>query len=235
MRSRRSTSGRFPERPFYTEDEIERICEDALRSVSLLPDSPSPIRIDRFIEKKFGVPPSYENLPDGVLGFTVFSRNGVEGVCVSRALDEEGGRVAERRVRSTLAHEGGHGLLHSHLFVLQDAQPLFGDFSEQGKPRVLCRDESVGGQTKGKGYDGRWWEFQANSAMSCLLLPRLLMEKALEPYLVARGVLELKTLNPARRAAAARELSEIFDVNGIFVRLRIDRFFPESREGQLTL
>jgi hypothetical protein len=33
--------------------------------------------------------------------------------------------LEERRVRSTLAHEAGHGLLHAHLFVLAPQQGLF--------------------------------------------------------------------------------------------------------------
>lgn len=235
MRSRRSTNRIFPERPFYKDDEIEKICEDALCSVSLMPDSPSPVRIDRFIEKRFGVSPSYDALPDGVLGFTIFGPKGVQAVCVSRSLDEDGGKVADRRVRSTLAHESGHGLLHAHLFALQDAEPLFGDFSDRARPKVLCRDDSVGVQTGGKGYDGRWWEFQANSAMSCLLLPRPLVAKALEPYLLTRGLLGVQSLDPARRAEAARELSEVFDVNPIVVKIRVEHHFPVAHDSQLAL
>src|SRR6266480_1646754 len=128
MRSYRPKSGPFQERPYYETQEIERICEDALREVDLLPSSPSPIRIDRFIEKHFGVTPVYEDLEKGVLGFTEFGPNAVQSVVVARTLDEEGTKPAERRIRATLAHEAGHGLLHAHLFVLgNQSKPLFGD------------------------------------------------------------------------------------------------------------
>lgn len=232
MKSRRTRSRSLPERPFYREEEIERICEDALRSVSLLPDSPSPIRIDRFIEKKF-VPPTYEDLPDGVLGFTTFGPAGVQAVCVSRQLDDSG-KVGERRVRTTLAHEGGHGLLHAHLFALQGVEPLFGDVSDPAKPKVLCRDEASG-TSRGPGYDGRWWEFQANTAMGCLLLPKVLVEKVLETYLVSRGLLGLKVLDPAKRNHGSRELSEVFDVNPVVARLRLEKLFPVANDEQLAL
>ena len=203
MKSRRTRNRALPERPFYREEEIERICEDALRSVSLLPDCPSPIRIDRFIEKKF-VAPSYEDLPEGVLGFTTFGLTGVQAVCVSRQLDD-GGKVGERRVRTTLAHEGGHGLLHAHLFALRDVEPLFGDVSDPAKPKVLCREEASG-TSRGPGYDGRWWEFQANTAMGCLLLPKALVDILTAELLYREG--EVRNYEWRVRRKAEREEEE---------------------------
>src|SRR5581483_4576155 len=106
--------------PYFTPSQIDNMCCDELRSVGLLPGSPEPIRIDRFIEKRFNVSPQYEDMPDGVLGFTRFGKNGVKAVVISAALDAERGKVAARRVRTTIAHEGGHGLLHAHIFALDD-------------------------------------------------------------------------------------------------------------------
>jgi hypothetical protein len=93
---------------------------------------------------------------------------------VSKALDEEGSKPAERRLRTTLAHEGGHGLLHAHLFVL-GAKPasLFGDAIASDASKILCREDGIpAGATNESKYGGRWWEFQANQAMSALLLPK---------------------------------------------------------------
>src|SRR5215469_3466455 len=118
MKNFRSKSGPFREQPYYALSEIEAICTDELQKLSLLPLEPSPIRIDRFVEKRFQVQPRYENLPRGLLGFTRFGPKGVEEVVVSKALDDEGTQSAERRLRTTLAHESGHGLLHAHLFAL---------------------------------------------------------------------------------------------------------------------
>ena len=112
MKTLRSKTGPFLERPYFPDGVIENTCADELRAVGLLPLSPEPIRIDRFIEKRFKVTPSYEELPEGVLGLTRFNQQGVSEVVVARALDEESSKVAERRIRTTLAHEGGHCLLH---------------------------------------------------------------------------------------------------------------------------
>jgi hypothetical protein len=105
-----------------------------------LPSSPEPIRIDRFIEKRFKVLLRYETLPYGILAFTSFGWNGVTAVVISRKLEAEGSKVAERRVRTTIGHEGGHRLLHAHLFSLREvALNLFGQDSQSGE-RILCRD-----------------------------------------------------------------------------------------------
>jgi len=230
MKTFRTTKGPFAQRPYYKEHEIENICTDALRGVGLLPASPEPIRIDRFIEKRFSVVPSYEDLPEGVLGLTRFGTKGVQEVVVAAALDGDSSAAAERRVRTTLAHEGGHCLLHSHLFVLATAfQNLFGDFSEPDKPKVLCRDEPA------TSYSGQWWEFQANMAMGHLLMPRVLVEKALEEFLVPVGNLGARRLNSERHEMAIATLADTFDVNRIVARIRVDGLYPESKSGQLVL
>src|SRR5262249_46079833 len=119
MRTFRATAGPFQEGVYYPDEDIENICRDELSKVGLLPKEPEPIRIDRIIEKRFGVSPRYEDLGKDVLGLTKFTKKGVAEVIVSKALEEEGDTVAERRIRTTLGHEGGHGLLHTHLFVLE--------------------------------------------------------------------------------------------------------------------
>jgi hypothetical protein len=55
MKTRVRAQGPFAERLYLPASHIERQCEDALRSVGLFPEAPSAIRIERFIEKKFGL------------------------------------------------------------------------------------------------------------------------------------------------------------------------------------
>src|ERR1035437_511747 len=172
MKTYRSKSGPFPEQPFYKLSDIESICVDELQKVDLFPSTPSPIRIDRFIEKRFKIKPTYDALPDGLLGFTRFGKMGVEEIVVSQSLDDEGTKPAERRLRTTLAHEGGHGLLHAHLFVL-DTSPnsLFDGQLAPDAPKILCREGGVSGISEGapRRPPYQWWEFQANQAMGALL------------------------------------------------------------------
>ena len=233
MKTFRSKSGPFSEQPRFEPSEIDQICADELRAQGLFPTSPEAIRVDRFIEKRFGVDPRYEELPEGVLGFTKFGDKGVEAIVISAALDAEGGKVAERRVRTTLAHEAGHGLLHAYLFALADkGSHLFDDDSCSGH-KILCRDIQ-GEERKNRAYDGRWWEFQANRAMGGLLCPRSLVEEALKPYLVPSGSLGAMTLDEAERHGVARVLADIFDVNPIVAKIRINELYPVAT-GQLHL
>jgi hypothetical protein len=238
MRNYRTNSGPFLEKPFFKLADIESICTDELRKVDLLPATPSPIRIDRFIEKRFSIQPTYVALPEGLLGFTRFGQHGVEEIVVTKALDDEGTRPAERRLRTTLAHEGGHGLLHAHLFAFGTRpDSLFEGQLASDAPKILCRDDAVsaakGCAVKKPPY--RWWEFQANQAMGALLLPQVLVAVALEAKVAARGMLGMPVLPASEREPAARLLSEVFDVNPIVARIRLEALYPVSTEQQLTL
>lgn len=236
MRTYRNTTGPFVERPYYAQEEIEQICTGELRKVGLYPKSPSPVRIERFIEKRFGVSPRYEDVPEGVLGYTRFGREGVQEIIISANLVEDGARVSERRMNATLAHEAGHGLLHAHLFALESmTEPLFGEISDNDKIKVLCRADSVVETHPHKSYDGRWWEFQANRAIGALLLPKLLVEECVRQFLVTRGVLQKPTLPEDSRERARRNIAETFEVNAVVARIRIGELYPLGREHQLTL
>jgi hypothetical protein len=239
MKTYRATSGPFAERPYYELNEIERICTEELYEAGLYPVRPEPVRVERFIEKRFRVSPTYEELPRGVLGFTRFNPDGVEAIVVSCALCEDGSRAAERRINTTLAHEGGgHGLLHAHLFVLgADTRSLFEDDSDIGVSRILCRDSAAAAdQEMGRRvYRGRWWEFQANQAMGALLLPRKLVEECLEGVVQRRGVLDHPVLASTRREGAVALLASVFDVNPVVARIRLGELYPEHGDRQLTL
>jgi len=237
MKTFRAKTGPFTEQPFYKPAEVESICTEELQKLKLYPSDPAPIRIDRFIEKRFGVQPMYEDLPKGILGFTRFGTKGVAEIVVAKALDEEGTIPAERRLRTTLAHEGGHGLLHAHLFAFGTRpDSLFGDGLASDAPKILCRDEGVSGIVLAKKKPPyRWWEFQANQAMGALLLPKALVEKAVASILVSQGVLGLPTLLSNRREQAVRLLAETFNVNPIVARIRVDALYPVAAAKQLTL
>jgi len=231
MKTIRSKSGPFSERPHFQPSEIDRICADELRKAGLYPASPQAIRVDRFVEKRFGVAAEYEELPAGVLGYTRFSKSGVEAIIISAALDAEKTKVAERRIRTTLAHEAGHGLLHAYLFALDNKPLHLFDADSHTDHQILCRD-ILGEERKTRAYDGRWWEFQANCAIGGYLLPNHLFRTACEKFLVPVGSLGMKEIPPEMREVAARELSEIFDVNPKVVSIRLDTLFPASSSQQ---
>jgi hypothetical protein len=235
MKVIRTSTGPFAERPFYRDEVIDAMCSDALAETGFLPSTAEPIRIDRFIEKRFNVRIIYEELSNGVLGFTEFGSNGVEAVHVAQPSEKT--RPAERRVNSTLAHEGGHGLMHAHLFALNlDHKELFERDADVTQRRILCRDgeERAGLPRPSRKYDGRWWELQANRAIGGLLMPKELFLRFMNGFLRPSGKLGLAALPADRREEAVRAVAEAFDVNPAAARIRVDMFFP-STTRQLTL
>jgi hypothetical protein len=231
MKTYSSKRGPFTERPYLQETEIEQTCTKELLELDLLPRDPQPIRIDRYVEKRFKVTIEYDELGPGVLGYTQFGKSGVKAVVVSRALDEEGTVVGNRRVRSTLAHESGHGIFHTYLFFETGANSLFPEGTGE-KPRVLCRDEEQGGTG---GYKGNWWEWQANRAIGSLLLPKRLVAKAVEQFVESVGLLGLTVLPTTQREAAVQLVAGVFDVNPVVARRRLDEMFCKEAENQPCL
>jgi len=235
MKTFKQKGGPFKERPYFDLQDIEQICADELRALNLLPSDPAPIRIERFIEKRFGVSPVYEELPEGVLGYSEFGAKGVKAVVIARALAEDESTAAARRVSTTLAHEAGHGLLHAYLFALGAPQRgIFG--SEVTEPKILCRTVPLSGVATGQNkYGGQWWEFQANQAIGALLLPRQLVGKAVKAMLTPVGSLEVAhSLPTENREKAATLVADVFDVNRVVARIRLQELYPVDR-GQLTL
>jgi hypothetical protein len=233
MKTFRAKSGPFSQRPHFEAAEIDRICDDELRKAGLYPASPQAVRIDRFIEKRFGVSHDYQDLPHGVLGYTRFTKSGVDAIIISSALEAEEGKVAERRVRTTLAHEAGHGLLHAYLFALDEKPGHLFDAESHADHKILCRDIKEGEAQK-RVYDGRWWEFQANRAMGGLLCTKALVHDALQPFMRPIGSLGTLILDENRREDAVRDIADIFDVNPVVARIRINEMFPPET-GQLLL
>jgi hypothetical protein len=201
--------------------EIDEICLEALKNQSLLAATPTPVRIERFVEKQFRTALRYEDLGPDNLGCTIFNSSGaVEAILVSRSLEEQNTTPARRRVRSTVAHEAGHGLLHGSLFI--------GDnFPDRGKNqrRILCRSEDILVETQSS-YRGRWWEFQANHAIGSLLLPRPLLNAFLDQSGIKLDSSGRCSLTPLQRGSLAKKAALTFDVNPIVVRIRLDSLFP---------
>ena len=235
MRIYRAKSGPFSEQPFYKIEEVENLCTGELSKVGLLPPTPSPVRIEQFIEKRFKISPVYEELPEGVLGLIEFGPNGVRRIAVSKSLSEDGSKSAERRINTTLAHEAGHGLLHAHLFVLgEKPASLFRGDLYPDESGILCRGEDIPGAQGQRKKKYEWWEYQANLTIGPLLLPKSLVMVSLQPSLVKKGLLGIEGMDQGRREAAAKHLAEIFEVNPIVAKIRLDVLFPKSA-GQMAL
>jgi hypothetical protein len=235
----RAQSGPFEEQLRFSTDEIDEMCLDALRHAGLLPTSPEAIRIERFVEKHFQCRIQYEDLGPDAMGCTVFRENGsIQAVGISTRLDD-GSNVSERRVRSTFAHEGGHCLMHSSLFMAGLGQARFNNMEDKHENidfkarRILCRDGDITAVGKKRGYDGRWWEWQANRAIGGLLLPSGLVRQAVAQFLERSPVTKSPSLPAKMRTLAEKEVAGIFEVNPVVARIRLQEMFPEDNSGQI--
>jgi hypothetical protein len=233
MQVRRSAGGGpFAHVIYLKREEIDKMCEDALRVAKLLPNDPAPINIEGFIENHLGSRLDFAtDLGADVLGFTFFSPKGKpEVIGVSPSLDE-GTKVSERRIRATLAHEAGHGLIHPILFMEDGVQQRFLDSNiDLTQRRILCRKNDINPNGK---YDGRWWEFQANCAIGGFLLPKRLVSKCVTHLTKTVGLLGGQILEPLARAEAEALVAETFEVNPVVARIRLAAIFPEQTHPEL--
>jgi hypothetical protein len=231
MKAFRARSGPFENQLSFSTQEIDAMCVEALSRAELLPEAPQPIRIERFIEKYFNCAVNYEDLGEGAMGCTVFRENGsIEGVIISNQIDD-GHQTSERRVRSTLAHEGGHCLMHPILFMTNSSQNYLDlqngnrgnlDFERR---RILCRDTDVGAATGKRIYSGRWWEWQANRAIGSFLLPAKLVRQFCAQFAELSTVTASPVLSGHKRVEAERAVADVFDVNPVVARIRLSELF----------
>jgi IrrE N-terminal-like domain len=201
--------GRLPYRLWYEESEIEGIIarELELAGHPRLAGSPA-TDVEAFLELHLGLLVEYAWLPRGVLGASEFTAKGEARVQVSAELSRRAERDpgAATLLRSTVAHEAAHALLHRVLF-LRESTALFG-------PGVTTRTElcrSVGFTRPG--YQGEWWEWQANRGMAALLLPA----GALTAWMADRERAQPGEKVTERRLAAA----QAFAVSADAVRRRL--------------
>lgn len=219
--------------------EIDQMCVDELEKARALPSVPGSINIESFIGKHLCKNYGYEDLPEGVLGFTAFEPDGrVKFVGVSNKLDDESASV-EHRIRSTWAHEAGHCILHPILFIRDPsnrAQALWGQGDDNITPdrRFLCREQDFKVQGASCGYHGRWWEWQANRCIGGFLLPKYLVLKTLAPFLQTSPVTQTPVLPEASRSQAEFLVSEVFKVSMAVSKIRLGEFFPQRSAAQLT-
>jgi len=162
-------TGRFRLRPFYTDDELEQICEEEI--TSFLAKRHGEIRfpvttndLTVLVEQHVADLDNGCVLPDGQDGYTDFFPNERPQVKIASRLQQE---YLENRLRTTLTHEHGHVRLHGFLFQFDDGlQHLF-----EGKPEQV-QSRCNRGTIEGRAPAVDWMEWQAGFACGALLMPK---------------------------------------------------------------
>jgi hypothetical protein len=159
MRWLRDATGRFPRRPHYETDELESVCADLLLEVrQLRPQHETAITTDDLsvlLEHHAADLDLYAELPAEFDGVTDFSRDARPRVRIAARLSSQ--VRFEHRLRTTLAHELAHVVLHNFIWWFDPGVP----FDPRAlSPRCALRQRSVD-----------WMEWQANYCAGALLVP----------------------------------------------------------------
>lgn len=218
-------TGRFKERPFYEDGELDRECERIV--AAFLKDVHGkveyPITTDdltKLIERHVADFDSYADLSrygTGVEGVTEFTPNKKPTVRIAAALAGEAHR--ENRLRTTLTHEFGHVKFHAWLFDQRTAGSLFPEPTTKNDVQVCKRDTIVDAP------QADWMEWQAGHVCGAILVPqRRARELAVE---IAKRVpppeLEVITVSTPFARALIDAIVDQFQVSSDCARVRAQR------------
>ena len=223
VRSIRDPSGRFPERPYYQERELDQMFEGIV--VGFLQRSHGsarfPITTDELtvlIEGDVSDLDQYADLsrygPD-VEGVTEFVPGSKPRVAIAAALSETGNR--ENRTRTTLAHEYGHVKLHAYLYELHSPPQLLHD--PHRKPNAIyCKRETMITAAKSD-----WMEWQAGYACGAVLMPRSYVQRVVGEYQETHAIFGPVRPESAHGQALVDATARAFQVSRDAARVRLSR------------
>ena len=223
-------TGPFLTRLWYEDAEFESITAAALRRHGLFPDKPEPVNIELFVELQFGIPYRFEKLRKGLLGSMRFSEEGHCEIILNKGLDRPRFVTANRTCRDTLAHECGHGLLHDGLFA--ELWQHYRRCQKRGAEHLTTFEERMEDLHAGC-REKKWWEYQANRAMSALLVPRELLLACVSNSILADTA--PKHWTSAGRSLLADHVCRRFDVSRRLAANRIEGIFPAEKPKLLPV
>jgi Zn-dependent peptidase ImmA (M78 family) len=230
--------GRFPQRPYYTQQELDQECEAivgrflrARRGKVAFPLSTNDLTI--LVEQHCSDVDQYADLsaegPD-VEGMTEFFPDIAPRISISERLATDERR--ENRLRTTLAHELGHAHFHRMLFAdLFAPSALFARRPSDAK--VVCKRDTI--------LDARevdWMEWQAGYASGAFLMPAPALRQRVSDFCAARGFHAAVHVDSPEAREMQVLVTEAFQVSMDAARIRLlklgfltDRQVPPSLFG----
>lgn len=241
MKTYNTPYGIFYNRPFLSQNHIEEIAVQALEKAGCADFEPGEIPIEDVLEECLGIAVEYSELPEDVMGCATFQPEGVTRIEIHTRLALSGDDLTlDRRRRSTIAHELGHGLIHTPLyqqrFAIERLQSHF-EPSEPQLAQIACRSSTIREDTlqpeSANSYS--WIEWQANAMMGPLLIPRCALGRHLEPWVGRADGVRILQLPSSARTEAEQSVSEVFHVSRQLAAIRIAMLFPEASTDQPDL
>lgn len=223
MKDSPARGGPFLRRRWLEEHEFDDIAKEALKRHGLLPKEPSPVEIELFVDMEFGFSYEFHDLGEDCLGLIYIGERGPERLLIHENLDAPDDPVTNRRCRSTLAHECGHGLLHADLFIeLWEHKKRTNSF-EDSRRLITWRErgENIEGNLSKSSPD--WWEYQADRMISALLLPLNPLREALRAW--GHDPLQMKSNLAWQDHDLHAQVRDTFDVSLAVARIRLERLY----------
>lgn len=215
----RDTTGRFRQRPHYTDKELEQICEDAICGFlkdrygkAVFPVSTADLTV--LIEQRVDDLDSHSDLEDNIDGLTHFFPKKRPKVKIASRLQQP---YLENRLRTTLTHEHGHVILHGFMFALEDDLKKLFDGQPKDTRNTCHRDHMHGGSVD-------WMEWQAGFACGALLMPQTELVRVVKAFRDAENLPYADigvTSDPGKRLIA-RVMGE-FQVSEDAARVRLEQ------------
>ena len=220
----RDPTGRFQQRPFWSEAEIDQMCERRIEGFLMrlngkvgYPISTEDLKT--LIEEDVRDLDQYADLGEygaDVEGVTEFEPGKKPKVRIASNLAEDDRR--ENRFRTTLTHEYGHARFHAFLF---DAEPRAADLFDptRAKPQVVsCKR---GGMLDAPATD--WMEWQAGYMCGAFLMPVTMARQIVRTVQERHGVFGAVTPDSQPGRAMIEALVTRFQVSAEAARVRLRR------------
>ena len=206
-------TGRFPHRPHFKPEEIDKECEEVVQSFlrERHGEVKFPISTDDLtllIERDTDDLDLYADLRDfgrTVEGMTEFRPGRRPLVRISASLAKDDRR--KNRLRTTLTHEYAHVHFHGHLWDVDSSQgSLFAQ--ESDADLQTCKREAILEATRAD-----WMEWQAGYACGALLMPASEVRHLVREYREANGILGAIHHTGQHGRALISELRTTFQVS----------------------
>lgn len=228
-------TGRFAERPHFTEGELDAECEQIISGFlrELHGTVNYPVATDdltKLIESRADDLDLFADLSalgEDVEGLTEFRPGEKPLVKISRLLSDNPRR--ENRLRTTLTHEFSHVHFHNYLWDSAARQSsLFSTAHHNDKP-MTCKRETILAANKTD-----WMEWQAGYACGALLMPATAVKRLVADFFRDHGICVAVTPDSIHGRSLIRSMMEAFLVSEEAASVRLSRlsFLSTSASGQ---
>ena len=224
MRWVKDTTGRFPERPFYSLEELDDLSESWILGFLLdrygqtdFPVSTEDLTV--MIESETSDLDQFADLTeeeeDGeeVQGMTVFYRDKQPAVKISHHLASQNQR--EHRLRTTLTHEFGHVKLHGGLWQFEQLS-LFPEPGPDPDPRCKRAEMLNAPRTD-------WMEWQAGYISGAVLMPATHLKELVHAAFREWGAVGSVAINSTEATTLQGRVAAKFSVSIDAARVRLSQ------------